>query len=164
MVKEIEIYTDGSSRKTGVAGWAFAIEISDQKIFAHYGHLVKHSTNNIAEMTAVLEALKMFDGHKEYTLSIFTDSQYVQKGITVWRENWEKRGLRNNTGDFISNHDLWISIFNYWDRRQEGSEIYWVRGHCGNKMNEIADKLANFGSDNKIFPVNHPTIHAKKMY
>ena len=73
-------------------------------------------------------------------LAIYTDSQYVQKGMTDWIENWKRNGWRSGNKKPVANRDLWETL----DASARGRNVdwKWVRGHAGNRGNERADALA----------------------
>ena len=101
------------------------------------------TTNNRMELTAViraLEALKL-----PSTLFVYTDSQYVQKGISEWIHNWKRNGWRTSDKKPVKNSDLWQHLEDL--ARQHEIRWIWVKGHAGHPGNERADKLANRGID-----------------
>jgi ribonuclease HI len=119
-----QIYTDGSCLKNpgGPGGWACLVE-KNNEIWSLVGSN-PNTTNNRMELQAVIEALNFID-NKE--IVIFTDSQWVIKCATG---KWKRK----------ANIDLWSQ----YDVSSHGKKIHyiWVRGHNGNKYNEIVDKLA----------------------
>jgi ribonuclease HI len=101
----------------------------------------KLTTNNRMEICAVIFALKALK--QRSTVELWTDSQYVQKGVTEWLEGWKKRGWKTASKDPVKNADLWQEL----DALLPDHEIswHWVRGHNGHPGNELADQLANKG-------------------
>lgn len=93
------------------------------------------------ELLAVIRALESIDQDKP--LTVFTDSQYVQKGITEWITNWQRRGWKTASKQPVKNADLWKELVAVSDGRTV--EWRWVRGHNGHPGNERADLLANRG-------------------
>jgi ribonuclease HI len=142
---EIHIYTDGGCMgNPGPGGWAYTIvrqrgsvsEVIVEKWGAQAG-----TTNNRMELIAALKALEMF-----YKLNIspkqvilFTDSQYLQMGITQWIQGWKRNGWRTSDKKAVKNQDLWNSLDELAARFPITWE--WVRGHTGNQFNERCDKL-----------------------
>jgi ribonuclease HI len=120
----ITIYTDGScSPNPGKGGWAY-IALEGDSEFHVYG-ADKKSTNNIMELTAVIEALQDFSHYNNF--NIYSDSQYVIKCATgVWKKT--------------KNLELWKK----YDEASKNKNITftWIRGHDGNLYNEMVDKLA----------------------
>ena len=140
--KLIYIYTDGACRgNPGPGGWGAVLECGDYKKEIYGGAML--TTNNIMELTAVIEALKIIK--KESKIVITTDSKYVQNGITDWINNWKLKGWKTANKKPVKNKELWIEL-------EELTTIHnitweWVRGHTGHSGNERADKLANKGID-----------------
>jgi len=122
--KEIVIYTDGScSPNPGKGGWGYIAVFSDHDIYGSGSE--KHTTNNLMEMTAVIEALKEFRRYTHFT--IYSDSKYVINCASgVWKR---KANLR-----------LWEQ----YDKYAKGKSISftWVKGHSGDHYNELVDKLS----------------------
>ena len=85
-----------------------------------------------------LRALK-----KRSQVDIYTDSQYVQKGVTEWLENWKARGWKTASKQAVKNDDLWKTL----DALLHTHDLswHWVKGHAGHADNERADELANRG-------------------
>jgi ribonuclease HI len=136
----VTVWTDGSCYPNpGPGGWA-AVVVGDGTPREITGSAVD-TTNNRMEMTAVIEALRALPD--DVTVTVYTDSQYVQRGATEWVAGWRKSSwLRRERGKWVAlkNADLWQEL----DRQQvrTGAMIKWVRGHAGDPMNERADVLA----------------------
>jgi ribonuclease HI len=132
----MEIWTDGACLPNpGLGGWGW--HRSDGKS-ACGGE--EATTNNRMEMTAILEALRELPDGAHAT--VYSDSQYCVKGLTVWRSGWRRKGWMNKTGD-MPNRDLWLQLEEEMIRCC--AEIRWVKGHAGDPGNEKADQLADFG-------------------
>ena len=120
---------------------------------------MKDTTNNIMELTAVITSLEyvleILNKEKNYNLllnnkkndkkmnvEIYADSSYVLKGITEWIENWIKKDFKN-----VKNIELWKTLYNLKKQTEELPSIKLlfnkVKGHNGNKYNEMVDKLAS---------------------
>ena len=99
------------------------------------------TTNNRMELTAVIRALGMLKRH--CNVKVYTDSQYVQKGISEWLTQWKRRGWRTADKKPVKNEDLWRELDSL--AQQHAIEWHWVRGHAGHAENERADALANRG-------------------
>jgi len=101
------------------------------------------TTNNRMELTAVIEGLKALT--RPVTVEVYTDSQYVQKGITEWIHGWKKRGWKTADKKPVKNADLWQAL----DSAQSNHEVswHWVKGHAGHAENERADELARRGAE-----------------
>jgi ribonuclease HI len=100
------------------------------------------TTNNRMELTAVREALHTIADHstrKVLPITVSTDSQYVQKGITEWIHAWARNGWKTSAKKPVKNADLWSAL---WDlSRGLSIQWLWVMGHAGNEMNERCDRL-----------------------
>ena len=136
----IKIYTDGACKgNPGVGGWG-AIIMQDEKNIELFGG-ENETTNNRMELMAVIMALKEISSNLE--LTIYTDSTYVQKGISDWIKNWKVNNWRSSSKKPVKNKDLWIMLDEAVGSRKINWE--WVKGHAGNEGNEKADELANQG-------------------
>ena len=138
----IEIYTDGGcSGNPGPGGWAYVLINGDAEPLENWG-AEKSTTNNRMELQAVIAALEMVPGTvlAPGTITIYTDSQYVQKGITEWIKEWKSKGWKTSAKKPVKNQDLWQRL----DALSIGLPItwVWVKGHAGNKYNERCDLLA----------------------
>lgn len=124
----LTVYTDGScSPNPGKGGWAYIAILKDCHI-ENYGSS-KNTTNNIMELTAVIEALKDFKEIQKF--KIYSDSLYV---INCAKKIWKRN----------KNTELW-SLYDSMSKNKEISFI-WVKAHTGNKYNEMVDKLAKYGA------------------
>lgn len=146
MINIIKIYTDGAcSGNPGIGGWGAVLLYNNEikKINGGEGY----TTNNKMELTAVIEALKFIK--KNYKIEIYTDSQYVKKGITEWIFNWKKNNWKNSQKEEVKNKELWINLDNLIDKFDV--KWFWVKGHNGDIYNEMADELSRkFIIENKI--------------
>lgn len=135
----LTIFTDGGcSGNPGPGGWAFVALLEGSNFEGSGGE--KHTTNNKMELTAVIEALKWFKSNKSDTnLTIYTDSQYVQKGISEWIHNWKKNGWKTAAKESVKNKELWeeLDILN----ASVKPSWKWVKGHAGHEHNERCDDL-----------------------
>tara|TARA_B110000467_G_C18298714_1_gene469814 strand:+ start:52 stop:492 length:441 start_codon:yes stop_codon:yes gene_type:complete len=140
--KIINIYTDGACRgNPGPGGWGALLEYNGhtKKI---YGSSAL-TTNNIMELTAVIESLKIIN--KQSQIIITTDSTYVKNGITKWIHNWKLKGWKTASKKPVKNKSLWKELDSL--SKQHTIQWEWVRGHTGHPGNEEADLLANKGID-----------------
>ncbi len=141
-MKEITIYTDGSSRgNPGPGGWG-AVVITEDKVW-EMGGRDQMTTNNKMELTAAIEALKALDGQESIT--IYSDSEYVIKGITLWIHGWQKKNWKNSQKKAVLNQELWEKLLEV----TENKEISWkhVRGHADTPGNERCDEIATRYAD-----------------
>ena len=138
----VEVYADGACKgNPGPGGWGVLLRVAGRERELHGGEPA--TTNNRMDLTAVIRALESLDGRARVRL--YTDSQYVQKGITEWIHDWKRRGWRTADRKPVKNVDLWMRL----DELAGGHEVewHWVRGHSGHPENERADALANKGID-----------------
>ncbi len=136
----IEIYTDGAcSGNPGPGGWGVLLRIGDAETELCGGEPA--TTNNRMELLAVIEALQSFT--ESVKAGVYTDSQYVQKGISEWIHSWKQRGWKTVGKDPVKNEDLWRRLDALVAKHT--IEWHWVRGHNGHPENERADALARAG-------------------
>ena len=149
----IHIYTDGGcSGNPGPGGWGYVIMRNEEggRRNGEEGNSVlleekcggeKLTTNNRMELQAVIAALEALPQLKAGAekITIFTDSQYVQKGITCWIDDWKKRGWKTSDKKPVKNQDLWQRL----EALAAAFSINWtwVKGHSGNEYNEHCDAL-----------------------
>jgi len=144
-VSKVEIYTDGACRgNPGPGGWGALLLNCDYEREICGGEA--DTTNNRMELLAAIEALSALK--KPCEVVLYTDSVYVQKGITEWLENWKARGWRTAARKPVKNDDLWRRLDEV--AAQHRIEWCWVKGHDGNHGNERADELANRGLDEAL--------------
>lgn len=133
----VEIYTDGAcSGNPGPGGWGALLRLGDKE--KELSGFEPATTNNRMELMAVIEALKALK--RPVTARVYTDSQYVQKGISEWIHGWKQRGWKTADRQPIKNADLWRTLDEL--ARQHRIEWHWVRGHVGHVENERVDALA----------------------
>lgn len=139
----VEIFTDGAcSGNPGPGGWG--------AILRHGEHVRElcggepGTTNNRMEMLAVIEALQSLK--RPVRARVYTDSQYVQKGISEWIHGWKRRGWKTADKQPVKNEDLWRRLDAL--AAEHSLEWHWVRGHAGHVENERADALARQGLEN----------------
>jgi ribonuclease HI len=144
-VTRVEIYTDGACRgNPGPGGWGVLLRTGDIEKELCDGEL--RTTNNRMELMAAIEGLRALRRH--CTVTLYTDSEYVRKGITEWLPQWKRRGWRTASRQPVKNEDLWRTL----DELVAGHEITWrwVKGHSGHPENERADALANEGLERAL--------------
>lgn len=136
----VEIHTDGACKgNPGPGGWGALLSYGGREMELCGGE--PSTTNNRMEMTAVIQALLALK--RKCRVRIYTDSTYVQKGMTEWLEGWKQRGWKTSDKKQVKNEDLWKTLDQLV--RQHEVEWVWVKGHAGHEGNERADALANKG-------------------
>ena len=137
--EEIVIYTDGSRLGCGAGGWAAAIERPNGKKSMISGNK-KDTTNNVMEMTAVIEAVKLFKDPCK--IRVRSDSKLVVDGATKWKHNWKRNNYKLSDGKPVKNRELWIEI----DKLQSTHSIKFehVPAHSSNSPigNIVVDELS----------------------
>ncbi len=136
-MKQVDIYTDGAcSGNPGKGGWGAILMYEGKE--KHISGAQHDTTNNQMELMAVIQALECLKF--ACCVHIYTDSQYVQKGMQTWLAQWKKNGWRTANKAPVKNQALWQRL----DALQGQHEVYWhwVKGHSGHPLNEAADALA----------------------
>ncbi len=154
---KVTIYTDGSCKPNpGSGGWGAVIIFSDDDNCEKLQGRESETTNNRMELMAPIEALKSLKDPHEVTL--VTDSTYLKNGITVWIHDWKSRGWVTREKQPVKNRDLWNALHEEMQRHRISWE--WVKGHAGNKWNELADHLAASGREYRALPLeNNQAVH-----
>lgn len=142
MVKTVEIYTDGACRgNPGPGGWAAFLSVGGHEKEISGAEAL--TTNNRMELMAVIRALEQLK--RPVVARIYTDSEYVRRGITEWIAGWKARGWRTADRKPVKNQDLWERLDELASSHQ--LEWHWVPGHAGVPGNERVDRLANEAID-----------------
>jgi ribonuclease HI len=141
----VDIYTDGACRgNPGPGGWAAVLSAGGREKEISGAQL--HTTNNRMELQAVIEALQALKRPLEVRL--YTDSQYVRRGILEWLPQWKARGWKTADNKPVKNQDLWQLLETAAARHR--IEWHWVPGHAGIPGNERCDVLANAAIDSLL--------------
>ena len=142
---EITIYTDGAcSGNPGPGGWGAILMYKGNKKEIYGG--LKETTNNIMELTAVVEALKLIK--YKCKIKIYSDSAYVVNGfLQGWIYNWIKKGWRTADGSQVKNKELWEELYNF--TKMYDIEFIKVKGHSDNEYNNRCDELARNAINNQ---------------
>ena len=138
----VEIYSDGACRgNPGPGGWGALLRSGERE--RELSGAVSETTNNRMELQAVIEALRALT--RRVQVHVYTDSQYVRRGILEWLAAWKARGWRTADRKPVKNQDLWEQL----DALAAGHVIewHWVPGHAGVPGNERVDALANAAID-----------------
>lgn len=140
MQQKLIIYTDGACKgNPGIGGWGSILMYGDTK--KEINGYAEDTTNNRMELTAVIESLKILKRNCQITL--YTDSQYVQRGMLEWIDGWIKKNWKN-----VKNPELWQELHSL--SQKHTIEWKWVRGHSGDFYNERADTLANLAIEGQL--------------
>ncbi|MCX7656639.1 MAG: ribonuclease HI [Treponemataceae bacterium] len=142
-MKHLVVFTDGGcSGNPGPGGWAYCLVDDEGNLLEERWGADPQTTNNRMELSATVAALSRVLEYPEFQglpIILYTDSQYVQKGISEWIHAWKDRGWRTSNKEPVKNRDLWEEL----DRLNSLLSIswQWVKGHAGNSYNERVDRL-----------------------
>jgi len=135
----VVIYTDGACKgNPGRGGWGAWLSSAGHEKELWGGEA--STTNNRMELTAPIEALASLK--RSCKITIYTDSEYVRKGMTEWISGWQRRGWKTADGKPV-NVELWQRLEALCKLHEV--QWRWVKGHAGDPGNERADALANRG-------------------
>lgn len=138
----VTIYTDGACRgNPGPGGWGAVLRYGQHEKTLKGGEAV--TTNNRMELMAAIQALRTLT--RACDVALWTDSEYLRKGITEWIHGWVKRGWKTAAKQPVKNAELWRELLA--ETRRHRIEWHWVKGHSGHEGNELADALANAATD-----------------
>lgn len=138
--KHVTIYTDGAcSGNPGPGGWGAVLMYGKTEKEICGGE--EQTTNNRMELMAAIQSLEMLK--QPCRVDLFSDSEYVRKGMTEWLKSWKARGWKTADKKPVKNDDLWRRL----DEAAQRHDVHWhwVKGHAGDELNERADALARKG-------------------
>lgn len=144
-MKRVEIHSDGACRgNPGPGGWGALLAWGDEQKTLRGAEAL--TTNNRMELLAAIEALNSLK--RPCVVDLYTDSEYLRRGITEWLANWKRNGWKTSARKPVKNVDLWQRL----EEAVERHEIrwHWVKGHSGNPGNDRADELANVAIDEML--------------
>lgn len=134
------IYTDGACLgNPGPGGWGVVVYFTDGSVY-EFGGAQRQTTNNRMEMQAATAALEFLAASPQTEpVPLYTDSEYLKKGITQWIHAWKRKGWKTAQGKPVLNQDLWQTL-----DRLNSQQVQWhyVRGHSGDVSNERCDAIA----------------------
>jgi len=138
---QVLIYTDGACKgNPGPGGWGVWLRSGGHEKELSGSEAL--TTNQRMELTAAIEALSALT--KPCSVVLYTDSKYVQNGITSWIVGWKRNGWKTTAKQPVKNAELWQALDAAAARHDV--EWRWVKGHAGDPGNERADALANAGA------------------
>lgn len=151
-MKVLNIYTDGGYRPMiNLGAYAFVVvdnsdTVLQQSVKVIDSAVVKDAvTNNRMEMMAVIKSLNWIKSNginpQNHRIYVYTDSQYVQLGLTEWLSNWKRNNWRTSNRKPVVNQDLWRILDKLWSFEFPYLHLQWTQGHNGNKWNETVDKM-----------------------
>jgi len=154
----VEIHTDGACfPNPGRGGWAAILlhidshgEVTAKKTLQG---TEPNSTNNKMELVSVIKGLESLK--RQCYVYVYSDSQYVVNAFNNgWINKWQNNGWTNSQGKAVKNQDLWDQLIGLVD--QHNVTFKWIKGHAGNRYNEMADRIANQNAG--IDPNNPPNF------
>jgi len=135
----VELFTDGAcSGNPGPGGWAFILKHRATGAALEESGAERDTTNNRMELTAVIRGLETLQ--RSSRVDVYSDSQYVLKGLSEWLDQWKARGWRTAAKKPVKNEDLWRQLDTL--RSAHDLRYHWVRGHNEHAENERCDALA----------------------
>lgn len=137
----VEVFTDGACLgNPGPGGWAALLvtEHQGKRTEKMIAGAEAHSTNNRMELSAALFGLRALK--RPCLVTLFTDSNYLVKGMTAWIYGWKKNGWRNSAKKPVENQDLWQALDEI--AKEHDVTWKWVKGHAGHPENERVDDAA----------------------
>ena len=146
-IDHVLVFTDGGcSGNPGPGGWAYVLVdgsgSAQGSILAELWGAEAATTNNRMELSAAVAALEKVASDPALSssrITVYTDSQYVQKGISAWVASWKRNGWRTSSKEPVKNRDLWEKL----DALASAKPIdwRWVKGHAGHEYNERCDRM-----------------------
>ncbi len=137
MTDHIEIFTDGAcSGNPGPGGWGALLRYKNHE--KEISGFEKETTNNRMELMAALKALESLK--KDLEVHLYTDSEYLRKGILEWMPQWKKNNWKTAANKPVKNKDLW-EVLDHLNQKNK-VQWHWIKGHAGHAENERADQLA----------------------
>lgn len=138
----VTIHTDGACRgNPGPGGWGALLNAGHHE--KTLNGFEARTTNNRMELMAAIMALRALN--QPCRVALYTDSEYLRKGITEWIHGWQKRGWKTSAKQPVKNAELWRELLAESERHDV--RWHWVKGHSGHPGNERADALANAAID-----------------
>lgn len=145
MMKHVKVFTDGACRgNPGPGGWGVLLRYGVHEKTMSGAELL--TTNNRMELTAAIKGIAAIK--QSCKIDLYTDSKYVQQGVTEWLPRWKKSGYKRADKKPVKNIDLWQALDQ--EINQHDISWHWVKGHSGHTENELVDTLANLAIDELI--------------
>ena len=138
MEEEVIIYTDGAcSGNPGPGGWGSILMYKNNT--KEISGALKNTTNNVMELTAVIEALKLLKF--KCKVKLYSDSAYVINAFNQkWIYGWLKNGWKNSNKEPVKNKELWEELYTL--TKTHDVEFIKVKGHADNEYNNRCDEMA----------------------
>jgi ribonuclease HI len=141
-MKHVEIFSDGACLgNPGPGGWAAILRHGEVEKEISGGE--RDTTNNRMELQAVIEAVRLLKA--PCRVDVYTDSEYVRRGMTEWVKGWIARGWKTAARQTVANRELWEALVEA--AAIHDIKFHWVRGHAGHPENERCDVLARAAAE-----------------
>ena len=135
----VHLFTDGAcSGNPGPGGWGLILRHPATGKEIERSGAEAMTTNNRMELMAVIEGLSLLT--KPSVVELYSDSQYVLKGLKEWLASWKRRGWKTADKKPVKNVELWTRLDEL--AQKHDVRMHWIRGHQGHPENERADRLA----------------------
>ncbi len=135
----VHLFTDGAcSGNPGPGGWGLILRHPATGKEIERAGAEANTTNNRMELMAVIEGLRLLT--KPTIVELYSDSQYVLKGLKEWLASWKRRGWKTADKKPVKNVELWKTLDEL--AQKHDVRMHWIRGHQGHPENERADSLA----------------------
>jgi ribonuclease HI len=105
------------------------------------------TTSNRMELASVIHTLNWVTRQGTFNVDLYSDSQYVVKGVNQWLWKWKRNQWISASGTDVKNKDLWQELYKMLSKHS--IKFHWVKGHAGDRFNEEADYLARKGAQYK---------------
>lgn len=138
MLKKVSIWTDGAcSYNPGPGGWAAILQYGKAEKVLSGGK--NETTNNVMELTAVVEGLKALK--EKCSVLLYSDSAYVVNAVEQgWLHKWKTNGFRTADNKSVKNRELWEELDSLLSRHDV--KFVKVKGHADNEYNNRCDSIA----------------------
>ncbi len=145
------VFTDGAcSGNPGPGGWGWAVQRDGANVGPQGSGSELQSTNQRMEVWAVLDALTTLLSRVDDGVEVVSDSTYVVNCFRdSWWKGWESRGWKNSQKQPVANQDLWKPLVALYKENSDRISFRWVKGHSGNRMNDLVDQLAVAAAQNQ---------------
>ncbi len=135
----VKLFTDGACKgNPGPGGWAFILQHPASGKSQDGSGGEAHTTNNRMELMGVIRGLELL--RLPLTVDLYSDSQYVLKGLREWMAGWKRSGWRTADRQPVKNQDLWMRLDEL--KSMHTLRFNWIRGHSGHPENERCDRMA----------------------
>ena len=145
----VYVFSDGGCRgNPGPGAWAYCVQTKADAIDKSETGFTASTTNNVMELSGAIFGLKSLLKERPAKIILYSDSQYVVKGVNEWIPSWKRRGWRKSNNQAPENLELWKELDKL--NSELNVEFKWVKGHSGHPQNELCDELLNQRLDQEL--------------